>query len=133
MRAPPDHIDGHQHVHVLPGIRGAVLTEVARRYPVHAPLLRDPSDRLNSILSRASAAKALTVAALAIGFSSAAHKRGLYTNDSFAGFSRFDEQEPFTESAAPKRAASRRATRAMWTRAGEPRSRVNRRAGVRAL
>jgi predicted glycoside hydrolase/deacetylase ChbG (UPF0249 family) len=96
MGFPPDHIDGHQHVHVLPGIRGAVLTEVARRYPVRSPLLRDPSDRLNSILSRASAAKALTIAALAIGFSSAAHKRGLCTNDSFAGFSRFDEQEPYT-------------------------------------
>ena len=29
---PPDHIDGHQHVHVLPGIRRALLTEVAQRY-----------------------------------------------------------------------------------------------------
>jgi chitin disaccharide deacetylase len=93
---PPDHIDGHQHVHVLPGVRRAVLAEVVRRYKAHPPLLRDPSDRVKSILSRrASAAKALTVAALAIGFARSAHKRGLPTNDSFAGFSRFDERQPY--------------------------------------
>jgi hypothetical protein len=93
---PPDHIDGHQHVHVLPGVRRAVLAEVVRRYKAHPPLLRDPSDRVRSILSRrGSAAKALTVAALAIGFARSAHKRGLPTNDSFAGFSRFDERQPY--------------------------------------
>jgi predicted glycoside hydrolase/deacetylase ChbG (UPF0249 family) len=93
---PPDHIDGHQHVHVLPGVRRALLKEVTRRYRVRPPLLRDPSDRLGAILSRrTTAAKALTVAALAIGFAGSARRRGLATNDSFAGFSRFDEREPY--------------------------------------
>jgi predicted glycoside hydrolase/deacetylase ChbG (UPF0249 family) len=95
---PPDHIDGHQHVHVLPGIRRALLREIARRYRARPPLMRDPSDRLSSILSRrTTAVKALVVAALAIGFASSARKRGLQTNDSFAGFSRFDEREPYAE------------------------------------
>ena len=95
---PPDHIDGHQHVHVLPGVRRALLREVARRYRVRPPLMRDPSDRLGAILSRrTTAAKALIVAALAIGFANSARKRGLQTNDSFAGFSRFDEREPYAE------------------------------------
>ena len=95
---PPDHIDGHQHVHVLPGVRRALLREVARRYRVRPPLMRDPSDRLGAILSRrTTTAKALTVAALAVGFANSARKRGLQTNDSFAGFSRFDEREPYAE------------------------------------
>ena len=29
----PDHIDGHQHVHVLPGVRQALLETGAQRYP----------------------------------------------------------------------------------------------------
>lgn len=29
---PPDHIDGHQHVHLLPGIRECVIDELTRRY-----------------------------------------------------------------------------------------------------
>jgi predicted glycoside hydrolase/deacetylase ChbG (UPF0249 family) len=95
---PPDHIDGHQHVHVLPGVRRALLREVTSRYRMRPPLLRDPSDRLGAILSRrTTAAKALTVAALAMGFASSARKRGLHTNDSFAGFSRFDEREPYAD------------------------------------
>jgi len=98
---PPDHIDGHQHVHVLPGVRRALLKEVTRRYPVRAPLMRDPSDRLGAILSRHSTvAKAVTVAALAFGFAHSARKRGLHTNDSFAGFSRFDERQPYAEELA---------------------------------
>ena len=93
---PPDHIDGHQHVHVLPGIRRALLTVLAQRYRARPPLVRDPSDRVGAIFSRRVAApKALAVAALAIGFGRAARKRGLHTNDSFAGFSPFDEREPY--------------------------------------
>ena len=30
---PPDHIDGHEHVHVLPGIRQSLFEVVSRRYP----------------------------------------------------------------------------------------------------
>jgi chitin disaccharide deacetylase len=93
---PPDHIDGHQHVHVLPGIRRVLLDAVAERYRTRAPLIRDPSDRVKTILTRRVAApKALILAALASGFRSAAARRGLCTNDSFAGFSHFDEREPY--------------------------------------
>jgi predicted glycoside hydrolase/deacetylase ChbG (UPF0249 family) len=93
---PPDHIDGHQHVHVLPGIRRALLDTVARRYRTLAPLIRDPSDGLSAIASRRTARpKALAIAALALGLKGAARKRGLRTNDSFAGFSSFDESQPY--------------------------------------
>jgi predicted glycoside hydrolase/deacetylase ChbG (UPF0249 family) len=53
---------------------------------------------VGAILSRrVSAAKALAVATLALGFRGAARNRGLRTNDSFAGFSPFDERQPYAE------------------------------------
>ena len=39
--AAPDHVDGHQHVHQLPGVREALLAELVRRYPRQQPWLRD--------------------------------------------------------------------------------------------
>jgi predicted glycoside hydrolase/deacetylase ChbG (UPF0249 family) len=39
-QAPPDHIDGHQHVQQFAGIRQALLQAVARRYPQRPPWLR---------------------------------------------------------------------------------------------
>ena len=64
---PPDHIDGHQHVHVLPGIRRALLNTVSKRYRMRPPLVRDPSDRPSVILSRQTAtAKALSLGGLGV-------------------------------------------------------------------
>jgi predicted glycoside hydrolase/deacetylase ChbG (UPF0249 family) len=89
LGAPPDFIDGHQHVHVLPGIREPLLEALARRG--RRPWLRDPSDRATSILRRGIAApKALMVAALASGFARSARRARLETNAGFSGFSPFD-------------------------------------------
>jgi len=94
----PDHIDGHQHVQVLPGVRRALLETVARRYPGHPPLIRNPSDRRRAITTRRVAApKAALVAALALGFAQAARRHGLPLNDSFSGFSDFDVDQPYAE------------------------------------
>lgn len=38
--APPDFIDGHQHVHQLPQVRQAMLAELAERYPRRRPWIR---------------------------------------------------------------------------------------------
>jgi chitin disaccharide deacetylase len=93
---PPDHIDGHEHVHVLPGIRQSLLDVVSRRYPGPKPLLRDPSDRWSAIAARGGArVKANAVAALAFGFGAGAERRGLPTNVGFSGFSSFDVNEPY--------------------------------------
>jgi hypothetical protein len=87
---PPDFIDGHHHVHVLPGIRDALLDVLARRFPGGGPLIRDPADRPAAIVRRRIAAgKALTAAALAFGFGRAARSRGFATNFGFAGYSTF--------------------------------------------
>jgi len=98
MRAPPDHIDGHQHVHALSGVRTALLQTVRRRYPNRPPLIRDPSDRISTITARGLAVpKALLVAALAVGFAGAARRLGLPANDTFSGFSNFEDSVPFAE------------------------------------
>jgi len=98
MRAPPDHIDGHQHVHAVSGVRAALLGTVQKRYPRYPPLIRDPSDRPGTIRARGVAVpKALMVAALALGFGRKARRLGLPVNDTFAGFSTFDMRMAFSE------------------------------------
>lgn len=87
--APPSHVDGHQHVHVLPGVRSALFSALARRNLQHTPL-RDSSDAPTRIARRrALAGKALQVNALAVGFRGAARRAGHPLNDGFAGYSDF--------------------------------------------
>lgn len=95
---PPDHVDGHQHAHALPGVRRGVLAALARRFggAAQRPLVRDPADRPAAILGRrAEPAKALVVAGLAAGFGRAARRGGLVTNRGFSGFSAFDTRRDF--------------------------------------
>ena len=49
---PPDFIDGHQHVHVLPGVRRGLLDAVASRYAAGSVYLRDPADSAAAIRAR---------------------------------------------------------------------------------
>lgn len=94
----PDFVDGHQHVHVLPGVRRAVLDTLAARYAAGSVYLRDPSDSIAAIRVRGVAVgKALTVAGLATGLRRAATRRGIPTNCGFSGFSPFDPQRDFSD------------------------------------
>jgi predicted glycoside hydrolase/deacetylase ChbG (UPF0249 family) len=95
---PPDTIDGHQHVHALPGIRGAVLLALVKRFPQSKPLLRDPSDHLMAIAARGTAVpKAASLALLARGFGLQARRLGFETNAGFSGVSNFDDTVPYAE------------------------------------
>jgi predicted glycoside hydrolase/deacetylase ChbG (UPF0249 family) len=88
--APPDFVDGHHHVHVLPGVREALLGLLQRRYPPRMPLVRNPSDRLFAIIARRVAwVKAATVSALSRRFSLLLQKGGFLSNEGFSGFSEF--------------------------------------------
>jgi predicted glycoside hydrolase/deacetylase ChbG (UPF0249 family) len=87
--AAPSHVDGHQHVHVLPGVRKALFAALAAR-GMASVVLRDSSDAPRRIARRrAFAAKALKVNTLAAGYRRAAHRAGHLLNDGFAGFSDF--------------------------------------------
>jgi predicted glycoside hydrolase/deacetylase ChbG (UPF0249 family) len=95
---PPDHIDGHEHMHVLSGIRQSLFEVVARRYPGTKPLLRDPSDSRQAIAARGGPrGKAMAVAALAFRFGAGARRRGIPVNRGFSGFSAFDVKVPYAE------------------------------------
>ena len=50
MGRPPDHIDGHLHTHVLPGIRDVVLARARAFSP--RPWLRNVHDRFSAITAR---------------------------------------------------------------------------------
>ncbi len=86
----PDFVDGHQHVHILPGIREGFIAALLARFPDERPLVRNPSDSFASIVGRRGALiKALNVAALATGFGAAVRRAGFVTNEGFSGFSNF--------------------------------------------
>jgi predicted glycoside hydrolase/deacetylase ChbG (UPF0249 family) len=40
LKRPPDHVDGHRHVHQLPVVRELLVEVLQRRYPAHRPWLR---------------------------------------------------------------------------------------------
>ena len=90
MGRAPDFVDGHQHVHVLPGVRDWLLEALAKRGLAGATYVRDSGDGLASIAARkVEAPKAAFVAVLARGFRVAARARGFGANQGFAGFSGF--------------------------------------------
>lgn len=91
--APPDYVDGHQHVQVLPGIADDLIAELLARGLAGRIWLRDSADRPRRIFARGKHwGKALTVAALARGFRAKARAAGFALNDGFSGFSDFDAQ-----------------------------------------
>jgi predicted glycoside hydrolase/deacetylase ChbG (UPF0249 family) len=106
---PPDFVDGHHHVHGLPGIRDELVAALKRRFPAGGPLIRDPADRPLAILRRRVAAtKAATAATLVAGFGKLARGAGFATNEGFSGYSTFgsipyaDEFPAFLIDAGPR-------------------------------
>jgi hypothetical protein len=97
MGRPPDFVDGHQHVHGLPGVRRALMAALAERYGRgRKPWLRDPADAMSRIVARGrQIQKALAIGGLCVGFAGAAGKAGFLLNDGFAGFSSFDPEQDF--------------------------------------
>lgn len=88
---PPSHVDGHQHVHVLPGVRSAVLAATRR----HAP-----NAWLRDVTPAAAALNGLDLKGRLIGlfgrgFARDAARLGLATNTGFAGAYDFSADHDF--------------------------------------
>ena len=89
--APPDFVDGHQHVHLFPQIGDAVIDAVAASapqvwlrqcgWPGRWPSANDPKGLLITALSRA--------------FRTRARARGLRTNQAFAGTYTYNARADF--------------------------------------
>lgn len=93
---PPDFVDGHQHVHVLPGIRAQVLAELSHRYPVGTVGLRDCTEAPARTLRRGVAVpKALFIGSLSRGLARQAASLGIPTNPAFTGIYGFRGDPPF--------------------------------------
>ncbi|MBI3369447.1 MAG: ChbG/HpnK family deacetylase [Burkholderiales bacterium] len=79
---PPDHVDGHQHVHQLPQVRDALLDALARRYVRQPPWLRStrppPGAGAKAWLIDALGGAAWRKALAARGWSSNEHLLGVH-------------------------------------------------------
>lgn len=94
----PDFVDGHQHVHVLPGIRRLVLAEMIRRNLAGRAWLRDLSDSPGSIgARRCDRTQAFGLAILSAGLEKEAGLVGISTNKGFSGCSRLDPNADFAQ------------------------------------
>lgn len=96
MGHPPDYVDGHQHIHAMPGIRAVLADVLASRYPGQKPYIRNAADGARAILARGvEARKALLVSALTTPFAAGMRARGFTLNDSFSGYSAFDAKRDY--------------------------------------
>lgn len=87
----PHHVDGHQHVHVLPVVRSAVLAATAR----HAPgaFLRDVTPARGALTGID--VKGRLIGAFGAGFARDAARLGLSTNTGFGGAYDFSGDHDF--------------------------------------
>ena len=93
----PDMIDGHQHVHALPGIRHALVAAIEGHTWLSKPFVRTPADSVQNIRARGVAVtKSMVLAALVGGFRRLVQRSGLPTNDTFAGVSSFSRAQPYS-------------------------------------
>ena len=85
----PAHVDGHHHVHQLPGVRSALL-RVLGRQGGPKPYLRSCHEPMSRIMRRGVAQqKAVLISTLGTGFSGQATTAGFATNDGFSGIYQF--------------------------------------------
>ena len=90
---PPDFVDGHQHVHLVPQVRGALLKAVAEVAP--NAWVRQCGRARGA--KRMRDAKALTLDVLSLGLRSAARRKGIAANPAFAGAYDFNTRTPFAK------------------------------------
>ncbi|HXX25726.1 MAG TPA: ChbG/HpnK family deacetylase [Pseudolabrys sp.] len=89
----PDFVDGHQHVHLVPQVRGALLKVVSEIAPT--AWVRQCGRASGARRLRDS--KALTLDVLSLGFKNAAGRCGVATNPAFAGAYDFNTKTPFAK------------------------------------
>ena len=89
---PPDHVDGHQHVHLFPQVRDAVLAAIAEAAP-HASVRQ--CGRAGSWAARIADRKGLVLDILSATFRRRAARAGIATNTAFAGTYDFDGDVDF--------------------------------------
>lgn len=96
--APPEYIDGHQHVHSFPQIGSLLVQELTRRYGhlQQRPYLRSVFEAPGRLRRyRGATVKGLILTALALPFDRQARLAGFQTNSSFRGLYDFFMAEDY--------------------------------------
>jgi predicted glycoside hydrolase/deacetylase ChbG (UPF0249 family) len=90
----PDFVDGHQHVHVLPGVRRGLFAAFDQGLlDRRRTWVRDCRESPRAIVARGvEAPKALFIATLSAGLAAAARRRGITVNQGFGGITGFHPQ-----------------------------------------
>jgi predicted glycoside hydrolase/deacetylase ChbG (UPF0249 family) len=91
---PPDFIDGHQHVHLLPQVRDAVLTVASEAAP-HAWVRQ--CGRITPLRDRLADRKGHALDIMSRAFRGRARRLGMRTNPAFAGTYAFTEGADYAE------------------------------------
>jgi chitin disaccharide deacetylase len=88
--AAPDFVDGHEHVHVLPVVRKALMDTLKRRYAGRPLLIRNPAGSRVPPFSRPSPQlKSLILRILSTSMQRDIERHGFISNDAFGGISAF--------------------------------------------
>jgi len=96
---PPDYIDGHKHVHLLPIVRAALLGLFeSGRLDRRRTYVRSCWEAPGRVLERGIAVgSTLATAAMAAPLARQARRAGIAVNDSFRGMNDFGRGRPFGE------------------------------------
>jgi hypothetical protein len=94
MGRPPAYIDGHQHVHLLPGVREAVA-EVAQKIRAYVRLTREPIDA--AMLRRPAPVDSAYLSWASRPLAQLTRQTGVRTNSGFRGVRNFRERAPFRD------------------------------------
>jgi len=96
MGRPPDHIDGHQHVHGLPGIRAIVARAAAQRLGPRG-YVRTTDAPIGFLAKAPSGLRAAIVAILGHGLTGLLDQAGIRHNRVFSGVRGFQEKVPYLD------------------------------------
>jgi predicted glycoside hydrolase/deacetylase ChbG (UPF0249 family) len=91
----PDHVDGHQHAHVFPVIRDAVLDVVSRRLGSMSYVRHCWEPAAAILRRRVDVPRALTLARLSAELRQQLLDAAIPANDSFRGVNAFNRKEDF--------------------------------------
>jgi len=92
----PEFVDGHHHVHHLPGVRDIVLDVLGEKFPGEKPALRCCWEDLPTLWRRGVAVgKAALIGFPGRAFAKLARGRGFHTNAGFSGVYDFSGRTPY--------------------------------------
>ena len=98
MGCEPAFLDGHQHVHQLPGVRDAVVDVFCRRLQPAGAWMRFPAGAPADLFAHRTAfVRALAINGLGLGFRRRCRARGIPGNSSFRGVRGFANEAPYPQ------------------------------------